>query len=143
MHVRLASDPGHRGVTLRPGIDFVSIGIIALIVTAGCGSRAANGSAVTVDVNMSPPAAAGDATGIVLTLRDRDRQPVGGAALRVEAFMSHPGMAPVVAMPVERGDGVYEAPLQLTMTGDWILRVTGTLPDGRTVQRQIDMVTHR
>jgi YtkA-like len=143
MHVRLASDPGHRGVTLRPGIDFVSLGIIALIVTAGCGSRAANGSAVTVDVNVSPPQGTGGATGVVLTLRDRDRQPVRGATLQVEAFMSHPGMAPVVATAVERGGGVYEAPLQLTMGGDWILRVTGTLPDGRTVHRQIELVAHR
>ena len=39
-------------------------------------------------------------------------------------------MAPVVADVIERGDGEYEAPLQFTMAGDWILLVTGQLPDG-------------
>jgi hypothetical protein len=34
---------------------------------------------------------------------------------------------------VEKGDGVYEASLQFTMVGDWILRVTGHLPDGRRI----------
>ena len=50
--------------------------------------------------------------------------------------MSHPGMAPVVADVVERGDGVYDAPLQFTMAGDWILLVTGQLADGRGLKSE-------
>ena len=56
------------------------------------------------------------------------RNPSTGARLRLEGLMSHPGMAPVVAEVVERGDGAYDAPLQFTMAGDWILFVTGQLP---------------
>jgi hypothetical protein len=51
--------------------------------------------------------------------------------------MAHPGMAPLVVTAVETGDGVYEASLRFTMAGDWILRVTGHLPDGRKVDTNL------
>jgi hypothetical protein len=31
---------------------------------------------------------------------------------------------------IDRGNGRYEAQLPLTMTGEWSLVVSGTLPDG-------------
>ncbi len=74
-----------------------------------------------------------------LTLRDRDQKPVTGARLRLEGLMSHPGMAPVTAAVTERGNGEYEAPLQFTMAGDWILLVTGELPGGMGFKRQIEI----
>jgi hypothetical protein len=48
-------------------------------------------------------------------------------------------MAPVVADVVERGDGVYDAPLQFTMAGDWILIVSGQLADGSQIKKQIEV----
>jgi hypothetical protein len=74
-----------------------------------------------------------------LTLRDRDQKPVTGAHLRLEGLMSHPGMAPVTATVTERGNGEYEAPLQFTMAGDWILLVTGELPGGTPIRKQIEI----
>jgi hypothetical protein len=53
--------------------------------------------------------------------------------------MSHPGMAPVTAAVVERGEGVYEAALRFTMGGDWILVVSGTLRDGTPFSKQIEI----
>ena len=89
---------------------------------------------VTVEWTMTPrPPVAGEATLVELTLRDASRRPVRGAKLQVEGHMSHPGMAPLTATAVERGDGVYEIRLRFTMRGDWILLVTGELPDGSRI----------
>jgi hypothetical protein len=74
-----------------------------------------------------------------LTLRDADQKPITGAHLRLEGVMSHPGMAPVSAAVVERANGEYEAPLQFTMAGDWILLVTGELPGGTQLKQQIEI----
>ena len=78
-----------------------------------------------------------------ITLRDRAQRPVLGARLQVVGLMSHPGMAPVFPTVTERGDGVYQVHLQLTMGGDWILLVTGLLPDGRKFSHQIDIANAR
>ena len=53
--------------------------------------------------------------------------------------MSHPGMAPVLASAVERGDGIYQAELQFTMRGDWVLLVSGSLSNGAAVRHRIDV----
>jgi hypothetical protein len=71
-------------------------------------------------------------------LRDRDGEPIRGARLRLEGHMAHPGMAPVIATAEERDAGVYQIRLQFTMPGSWILLLTGTLPDGRGLDRRID-----
>ena len=53
--------------------------------------------------------------------------------------MSHPGMAPVTAALAPRSNGEYEAPLQFTMAGDWVLLVTGELPGGAQLKKQIEI----
>jgi hypothetical protein len=57
--------------------------------------------------------------------------------MRLEAHMSHPGMAPAVADAVERGSGVYDMPFRFTMAGDWVLLVSATLPHGERIERRI------
>ena len=48
-------------------------------------------------------------------------------------------MAPVTADLTERGNGDYEAPLQFTMAGDWVLVVTGELAGGGQIKKQIEI----
>jgi hypothetical protein len=105
----------------------------------GCGrTEPADSVRVSWTLDPSPPVVG---TPIVarLTLRDTTQNPIIGARLRLEGMMSHPGMAPVSAAVTEKGNGEYEAPLQFTMAGDWILLVTGELPGGTAFTRQIEI----
>jgi hypothetical protein len=96
--------------------------------------------AISVSWTLDPsPPSAGTPIVVRLTLRDREQKPVTGARLRLEGLMSHPGMAPVTGAMTERGNGEYDAPLQFTMAGDWILLVTGELPGGGQIKKQIEI----
>jgi hypothetical protein len=95
---------------------------------------------VSVEWRLTPAApVVGRTTTAELTLRDGAGAMVSGATLQLDARMSHPGMAPISAPAVERRAGAYQADLQFTMRGDWLLLVTGTLPDGRRVERRLDI----
>ena len=56
--------------------------------------------------------------------------------------MTHPGMTPVLPDVVRIGDGDYESRLEFSMAGDWLIAVTGELPDGRrfTIQAPVNGV---
>jgi len=57
------------------------------------------------------------------TILDQSRRPVKGTAFRVEAFMTHPSMAPVLETTTPTSDGVYAVRLRFTMAGEWVLSV--------------------
>jgi hypothetical protein len=40
----------------------------------------------------------------------------------------------------ERGAGEYEARIRFSMAGDWVLVLTGELPGGDRLTRQLDVV---
>lgn len=83
------------------------------------------------------PHSVGPAT-LSLTLSEAGR-PVPGAAVEIEAGMTHPGMRSIFATAREEGPGRYRAKLELTMAGDWFLLADVTLRDGRHFQRQLDL----
>lgn len=107
---------------------------------AGCvRARADAASDVRLAWTLLPsPPSAGPAT-LQLVLTDHLGRPVEGARLRVEGNMSHPGMAPVFAGLDDGAAGHYRARLTLTMGGDWVFTVTGTVPGGRALERRIDV----
>jgi hypothetical protein len=80
---------------------------------------------------------------LTLTLTEKSGAPLDGAAVRVEGHMTHAGMAPVLANVTSRGRGVYDAALEFTMQGDWALIVTAHLPDGRRLERRLDVANVR
>jgi hypothetical protein len=79
------------------------------------------------------PAITESETLVRFALDHADGTPAAGARLRVEAHMSHPGMAPATADVVERANGFYETRLHLSMAGDWVVVISGELASGQRV----------
>jgi hypothetical protein len=140
VHLRLASSSAGRGGVRAGSLCCILLGIACGVPAAACSRQPRVADDVTVEWKLTPtPPRVDEATRAEITLRDRRRNPVRGATLKVEGHMTHPGMAPVMAPAAERSDGVYQVQLRFTMRGSWILLVTGVLPDGRRVNHRIDV----
>jgi len=88
----------------------------------------------------SAPAVNG-ASALEIVLHDAEGALVLDADLDLEAHMTHPGMAPVIVPFIVAGEGRYLADVAFTMSGDWVVFVSGRLHDGRVVrQRVADLV---
>jgi hypothetical protein len=96
-------------------------------------------SGVTVQVDVIPHPATVGLAQVAIQLANAAGGPVAGAIVNVEGDMTHPGMAPVFATARETGGGRYQAGLELTMAGDWVLTVRAKLPDGRMVVHTVDV----
>jgi hypothetical protein len=124
---------------LRVGSKGVArFGLIALLLcgAAACSRDAVRDVRVALVVDPVKPAV-GSETTVRVTLDD-GRGPLRGARIRVEAHMSHPGMAPIVVETRETDAGTYTARLPLSMAGEWTLVATGMLPDGRRIAAQVE-----
>ena len=145
MHVRVAPSHGGRRLTvsrrnrLQTDLSVLLLALWACWLGAAC-HRAAQARDLTFEPSLSPRrAVVGRPVLLELRVLDAAGRPVLGAHLRVEAQMSHPGMAPFLATATERGNGVYEASLQFSMAGDWIVLITGSLSNGDKVEHRIEV----
>ena len=137
MHVCVAPRAQRQRLTARAAR---AVTVLVCSLAAGCAGGGDPSDAISITWTLDPsPPLVGTPVVARMMLRHPDQKPVTGARLRLEGLMSHPGMAPVVAEVVERGDGAYDAPLQFTMAGDWILLVTGQLADGRQLKKRIEI----
>ena len=107
---------------------------LALVLLAACGRPTVVPPHLTL--HWTPDPAAGRESVAEIQLNDAMARPVTGARLRLEAFMAHPGMAPVAAAVDEQGNGRYRARVRFTMGGDWVVRVVGTRADGGSIEVQ-------
>jgi len=100
-------------------------------------------------------AVAEDTSGVLLSTRLVPPQPVVGpatlevslsgataatlarATVQVVGHMTHPGMTPVVATITPRGPDVYDAAIDFTMPGEWMLIATVRLHDGRRLESRV------
>ncbi len=113
--------------------------VIGCFSMMGCQSSGDNHSDVQVDWEITPsPPSVGQAT-LEITLRDSTNELLTNADVNIEGNMSHPGMQPVIAEAKEVEPGVYSAPIEFSMGGDWFFIVESTLPDNRVIERQIDV----
>ena len=112
----------------------------AVYAAGAAGCRSDPSEQITAEWTMEPsPPLAGSDIVARISLHDSARNPVVGATLHLEGQMSHPGMTPVVSDVIERGGGIYEARLRLTMEGDWTLVLAGELRDGGRITKQLDL----
>ena len=122
----------------------IGVALLAATLLSGCWHSASSTNEISLQWTIEPsaPSVSADTLTFIRLLDERQR-PVAGATLQVEAHMSHPGMAPVVRPLTESEVGVYETHVQFSMAGDWVLVVTGTLPDGRRITRSMPVANVR
>lgn len=115
------------------------LGLLFLLSLAGCGRGDKDLPDVAMEMAVSPePPQLGPAA-ITVTLHDAGGDPISGARVALEGNMSHAGMVPVFADAVEVAPGRYQADMEFTMGGDWFILVRADLPDGRSMERKIDV----
>ena len=127
--------------TSRGCAVLLSFLVMCTVFVTGCRKDEANADNpdVKVRLTMQPdPPQVGSATA-TLQLSDKNGMPITGASLRFEANMNHAGMTPVFANAKEVDAGKYEINLEFTMGGDWFVLITGTLSDGRKLNRKVDV----
>lgn len=113
--------------------------LLLLLTLSGCRQAGRDLPDIGVNLALNPnPPQVGQAM-VSVTLSEADGRPISGATVELEGNMTHAGMAPVISQAQEVGSGSYEAPLEFNMAGDWFILVRATLPDGRKLERQVDV----
>ena len=116
---------------LRAGV------LASCCLAATCSNRAAD---ITVGWTIDPmPPSAAATTSVRFTLADSQGARIAGAKLHLDAHMTHPGMTPVTSDVIEISNGAYQSTLRLSMAGDWVFVVSGELPDGRRITKDIQV----
>lgn len=112
----------------------LSLALVACRGRLGTGDTAPGGARLQLVVSPTPVPVG--PVRLVATLTSPDGKPITGARLRVRADMAMAGMEPVIAKLTDVGTGHYVADrFQLSMGGDWILTISGQLPDGRAIRQ--------
>jgi hypothetical protein len=121
------------------GIWLAGIACASTLLITACSRPAESPPVVEIEQAISPqPARVGPVTA-AFRLFDAAGKPITGAHLAIEADMSHAGMSPRFAEAKEQEAGRYQAHLEFQMAGDWVILLHVTLPDGKKLERQIDV----
>jgi hypothetical protein len=139
----LSSNAVPRGGGCRAPVrrsHFVSLCACALaLLLSACHQSTESSQSVTIAYEISPqPARIGPAT-MTLRLSDPSGGAVTGARITLEGNMSHAGMSPVFSEAREIERGRYQAQLEFSMAGDWIVSVHSTLSDGEKLERHFEI----
>ncbi len=119
--------------------NYILITLLIALALSACQSSDDDDTGISVKLDVTPdPPLVGEAT-IVITLSDNDGQPVSGADMELEGTMTHAGMKPVFGAAAETEPGRYEAQLEFTMGGDWVIIVRADLADGSKLKKELDL----
>ena len=116
---------------------WVSVCVVMLAI--GCNPTGSSAPDVRVALTLEPsPPVVGDAD-VSLELMDASGSPLEGATVRLEGNMNHAGMRPSFSDLREVEPGQYSGKLEFTMGGDWFILVTAQTPDGKAIERKVDV----
>lgn len=130
---------GCRRVASRRVWALLMLAGLTLFVVTGCRRPANDEGGISITESITPQPVRARAETISFRLTNESHQSVAGARVQVEGDMNHPGMAPLFADAHETTPGNYQANLNFTMGGDWVVLFHITLSDGRKVERQMDV----
>lgn len=113
--------------------------LATLVLFSGCSRSSGSLSQITVETEITPKPTRVGPVAVEFRIKDQAGKPVTSAQARVEANMTHAGMAPVFGTAKEVAPGVYRSAIELSMAGDWIVTLHITMPDGQTLERQAEI----
>lgn len=119
---------------------FGVVGLVLAALLSGTCTRqppAEDTAGVLVTTRLIPTQPAVGPATLTISLSGATADTLGRAAVQVVGHMTHPGMTPVVATVTARGPDVYDAAMDFTMPGDWMLIVTVRLHDGRRLESRV------
>jgi hypothetical protein len=114
------------------------LAVAASVAIVACRRHAAEPK-ISVQEQITPQPVKTGLASLSIILTDEAAQAIAHATIQVEGDMSHPGMSPVFSQATEVEPGKYQAPINFTMGGDWAVLLHIRLPDGRKVERQINV----
>jgi len=94
-------------------------------------------SGVLVTARLVPPQPSVGPAVLTVNLSGATAATLARATVQVVGHMTHPGMTPAVATVTARGPDVYDAAVDFTMPGDWVLVATVRLHDGRRLEARV------
>jgi len=117
-------------------VCLLSLGFVLGACRAQAETQDTPSSVAQLSLTVSPqPPTVGSAK-VDLTITSPNGKPITGAKLQVRGEMSMAGMQPVLANLTDQGNGHYQVSgFPFAMAGDWILTVTGNLPDGTAIKK--------
>ncbi|HTC40921.1 MAG TPA: FixH family protein [Candidatus Acidoferrales bacterium] len=111
----------------------------AILFVSGCRKAVEPQAAIAIECGISPQPVRVGPVVFSVKLRDAAGAPAVGARVKLEADMSHPGMAPVFGEAREAAPGRYQGSLEFGMPGDWVALIHVTLPDGLKLEREVSV----
>jgi len=115
--------------------------VVATLLLAACGPGDDGEDGVSAIFRLDPPNPSVGTAQLEVRLVDGAGEPLVGAEVAVEANMNHAGMKPTFAdlAESESRPGLYVGDVEFTMGGDWFLLMEAEMPDGRVVERKLDL----
>ena len=109
------------------------------MVLVGCSREDRDLPDVLMELAIPPDPPQNGPTRVTVMLADAGGLPITSARVELEANMSHAGMVPVPAQAAKVAPGRYEKSLEFTRGGAWFILVHADLPDGRALERKVDV----